>query len=169
MSFCKTFTQSWFFKSVAIIFSLDMMWQDGFLANRKKAAEYSWIYNVESGDFYLNTGFAYNTVSPCENGWLSLMLAPHLENKEVGEMTSKALPSFNILWCQEYGLLKSHWADLGNYFMPVNHFLPFSGTWSEEWFHIIKHEYVSLGPCFIETKCRNPFVSETSAKQQILP
>lgn len=50
--------------------------------------------------------------------------------------------------------MKSHWADLGNCFMPINLLPPFSGKWSEIWFHIISHKYVSLESllhCFTKT------------------
>lgn len=50
--------------------------------------------------------------------------------------------------------VKSHWADLGNCFMPINLLPPFSGKWSEIWFHIISHKYVSLESllhCFTKT------------------
>lgn len=55
--------------------------------------------------------------------------------------------------------VKSHWADLGNCFMPINLLPPFSGKWSEIWFHSISHKYVSLESllhCFTKTMWPKP-------------
>lgn len=92
-----------FFKTIATVFSLEMICQDGLSADRKKVTRYSWVCMLSLEIFILILALPI-TLSPCENCWWSLILVPHLENVEVGKMISSALSSFKILWCQESGL-----------------------------------------------------------------
>lgn len=160
-----------FFKTIAAVFSLEMICQDGLSANRKKVTRYSWVCMLSLEVFILILALPItlcHLVKIADDLWFWFLIwkmwklvrwsqVPYLALK-FSDARNPVCPWVKSLW--PWKLLYA------------NLFPPFSGKWSEKWFHVVNHDYISLEPllyCLIKTKWSKSTVSETSVKKQILP